>query len=231
MNDIYTAEEQKQEHIKSLGEKLGKLYHHLWQEVAWVYSKWNEYVELFGTKQSRIELINEASPKFFRIVQDSLWEDTILHISRLTDPPKSLGTKPNLTIRKLPELVEDEVLKARLEELIGEVMEKTEFCRDWRNRKLAHRDLNLVLKEGVKPLEPASRAKIKEALHSISSVLNAISSHYFDSTTGFDMGAGSVNGAISLLYVIDDGLKAGKERDERVQSGNYSMDDIQGRDL
>ena len=78
MSSQRTAEEVKQHHIEVMGEDLGSLYHALWNELAWLYSKWGEYVELFGTKLSRIDLVNRAAGLFFRIVQDSLWEDSLL---------------------------------------------------------------------------------------------------------------------------------------------------------
>jgi hypothetical protein len=85
-----TSDEAKIERIAKMGEELGELYDALWQQVAWLYQKWGEYVVLFGTKPSRVELLNLAAPKFFRIVQDTLWKDVLLHIARLTDP-ESLG--------------------------------------------------------------------------------------------------------------------------------------------
>ena len=162
-------------------------------------------------------------------MQDSLLEDALLHIARLTDPPKSAG-KENLTIRKLPYHIEEETLTEKVSKLIDVAVEKAEFCRDWRNRHIAHKDLSLAMSAGVKPLKPASRAKIKEALSSISDVLNAISNHYIDSTTRFE-GAGGLSGAVSLLYVLDDGLRAQEELNERRKAGNYSVEDYQARDL
>jgi hypothetical protein len=229
MSGHRTAEEVKQHHIDVMGHDLGSLYHALWNELAWLYSKWEEYVELFGTKPSRIELINRAAGHFFRIVQDSLWEDALLHIARLTDPPRSVG-KENLSIRKLPQLIVQEPLKKEVLVLINVAVEKAEFCRDWRNRHIAHKDLKLALSSGAEPLKPASRARVKEALGSISDVLNALSNHYMDSTTMFE-GVGNVDGAVSLLYVLDDGLRAKEERNERRKAGDYRADDYQARDL
>lgn len=139
MSGHRTADEVKRHHIEVMGDDLGSLYHALWNELAWLYSKWGEYVELFGTKPSRIDLVNKAAGHFFRIVQDSLWEDALLHIARLTDPPKSVG-KENLTIRQLPQLIVKEPLKKNVSALVDVAVEKAEFCRDWRNRHidLAH---------------------------------------------------------------------------------------------
>ncbi len=205
------------------------MYHALWNELAWLYTKWGEYVEIFGSKPSRIELVNEAAGQFFRIVQDVLWEDSLLHIARLTDSPKSAG-KDNLTIRRLPDLIDKEDVRKKVLKLIDVAVEKADFCRDWRNRHIAHKDLGLAMENGAQPLKPASRAKVKEALSSISDVLNAISKHYMDSTTMFE-GLGNWNGAVSLLYVLDDGLRSERERQARRKAGEYRSDDYQARDL
>lgn len=224
-----SAEEAKQHHIDQMGDALGSVYHALWNELAWLYAKWGEYVVLFGTKSSRVELLNQAAGFFFRIIQDSLWEDVLLHIARLTDSPKSAG-KENLTIRRVLNLIEDETTRKRIEELVNLSIEKANFCRDWRNRHIAHKDLNLALKNGAEPLEFASREKVKEALSAISDVLNAISNRYMDSTTEFE-GIGNVNNAESLLYVLEDGIRADEERRNRLQKGEYSADDYKRRSL
>lgn len=224
-----TAEESQREYIGLMGEHLGKLYHALWQEVAWLYMKWGEYESLYGTNPSRIDLMNKVAPLFFRIVQDSLWEETILHIARLTDSPKSMG-KENLSIQRLPILVGDERLKKTLEEKVEKAIENSGFCRDWRNRRIAHRDLKLAIEDGITPLKAASRKAIKDALSSIVDVLNAMSLHYKDSTTIFD-GPTGYGGGETLLYVIDDGLRLDEQRKARLHSGEYSEDDFKPRSI
>lgn len=229
MSSNQTAEEVRQQHLELLGEELGCLYHALWNETAWLYMNWGEYVEIFGTKPSRVELVNQVAGQFFRLVQDSLLEGTLLHIARLTDPPKSVG-KDNLTILRLPELIDEEDVRQNVALLIEDAVGKADFCRDWRNRRLAHKDLRLALESGAEPLKPASRAKVKEALASISDVLDAVSSHYMNSTTSFE-GVGARNGALSLLYTLDDGLQAEKAREERLRMGGSRVDDYKARDL
>jgi hypothetical protein len=228
MRNHKTAEEAKKEYIACMGEELGKVFHALWQEVAWLYAKWGEYVDLFGKKPSRIELMNRAAPRFFGIVQDSLWEGTILHIARLTDPPRT-GCKDNLTIQRLPELIHDTQLLGELSRLIELAIQSTEFCRDWRNRHIAHTDLHLAIEGGIDPLEPASRKSVNEALISLVNVLNAVSRHYQDSESSFDVPA--CDGGESLLYVIDDGLRAQEERRTRIEGGEYNKEDLAARDI
>jgi hypothetical protein len=131
-----------------MGEDLGRFYHALSNELAWLYLKWGEYEALFGTKPSRIDLINKAAGEFFRIIQDGLWEDALLHIARLTDSPRSVG-KDNLSIRGLPALIEKPELRQTVQELVDVALQKTGFARDWRNRHIAHKDLKLALCKGA----------------------------------------------------------------------------------
>lgn len=224
-----TADESKHEYVQLMGETLGKVFHALWQEVAWLYTNWGEYVALYGTKPSRIELMNQSAPRFFRVVQDSLWEETLMHIARLTDPPKTAG-KENLSIQRILVEVSDEALRQTLEAKIETAKSQSEFCRDWRNRRIAHLDLQLAIEEGINPLQPASRKAVKEALSAIADVLNAVTLHYDDSTTIFDVPNG-YGGGESLLYVIDDGLKMIQEREERIQSGDFKDFDFEPRDI
>jgi len=54
-----TADEALRDYVVVMGDTLGRQYHALWQELAWLYSKWAEYIELFGTKPSRLELLKQ----------------------------------------------------------------------------------------------------------------------------------------------------------------------------
>lgn len=226
---FHTAAESKQIHIDAMGQELGPLYDAMWQQVAWLHTKWGQYVELYGTKDSRLTLMNQAAPLFFRVVQDTLWEDVLLHIARLTDRLESMG-HPNLSLRRFSAAIDDDATKLTVETLIEEAIAASEFCRDWRNRHIAHRDLQLALDAAAKPLKDASRAKVKEAIKAIDAVLNAISHHYLDSTTSFGTG-GASSSARSLLYVLDDGIKADHARRERMKNGTSTREDFDSPDL
>ncbi len=219
-----TAAESKADHVAKMGDEVGPTYDALWQEVAWVHNKWKEYTELFGTSSSRIELLNNAAPSFFRTVQDALWEDVLLHIARLTDSPRSMG-KDNLSVRRLAQLVSNTPTGPTVDDLNSKALKATEFARDWRNRRLAHKDLDLALGQHVEPLAPASRAAVKEALAALSAVLNAVASHYLDSTTMFELGV-DAGGAVSVLHTLKAGLRHEEERRERIKRGDYRPEDL-----
>ena len=220
-----TADELQKRNIAKMGEALGKQYSALHQEVTILHLYWKEYTELFGTNQKRIDRLNQSASGFFRMLQDELLLTNVLHIARLTDPLRSAG-KSNLTVRNLPELVADATLKDRLAELLNIVDNKSAFCRDWRNRRFSHHDLDLAINEKAKPLEQANREQITVALKAIADVLNAIELHYFKGGTSFDAAVMS-NGAVTLLYLLGDGLKEKAARAERIKVGNVSSGDMQ----
>lgn len=219
-----SADEVRQEHLDRLGPRLGPLYHALYNDWAWLLVKWQEYVELFGTNARRVEVANEAAPLFFRIVQQTLEENILLHLVRLTDPPSSMG-KDNLTIRRLPDALEDKAVKAELQSKIDAALAATEFARDWRNRRLAHHDLALALDDGAHPIAPASRLKFRQAIDALHDVLRCLNVRVLNSDLANEVLTGG-DGAVALLYVIQDGLDAAAAREERIRSGQYVPDDF-----
>jgi hypothetical protein len=213
---------------EKMGEALGAQFDALWIEVVWLHRNWGEFVELFGSKPSRLELLNQTAPTFFRLIQDSLWEVTVLHIARLTDPAKSRG-RANLTIQNLPDLIDDATAKQAVTALIDLAVSQASFCRDWRNRHIAHRDLDLALNKAAAPLEFASRHRVSEALSAITKALNYLEGHYADSETYFE-GGPRIGNAVDLLHVVDDGLRAQQARSVRLERGEFTAEDC-ARDL
>jgi hypothetical protein len=111
-------------------------------------------------------LLNRAAPAFFRMIKDILWNDTLLHIARLTDSPK----RGHLTIQKLPKVVDDLATRKTVEALVKAAVNKCDFCRKPRNYVIAHTNLDLIINETN--LELGSRKQVNDALISIENVLN-----------------------------------------------------------
>jgi len=218
-------QESKQEFIEVMGSDLGQLFNLLAYECNLLHLKWSEYRELFGANPKRIELLNQAAPSFFFLLQGILWEDVLLCIARLFDPPKSGENKENITLLTLPEMIDSEI-QPRINSLLEDAKRLCKFSHDWRNRRIAHRDLNLALEETVKPLASASRQSVSAALESIDTVLNGVEFYYFnDRTTDYTF-MHSTRGAKALLYVLRDGLDARIARNQRQMSGNPLPEDI-----
>jgi hypothetical protein len=222
-----SAEQVKAEYLENLGPKLGPVFSELMNDLAWLQVKWAEYRELFGTTPERIELLNSATGLFFRILQDTLWEDALLHLCRLTDPA-TMGGKHNLTIQTLPELCDDPTLKGEVTQLVNDAIVTVSFARDWRNRRIGHRDLSVALGSATRPLAPGSRADVSKALTSIHLVLNHIHERLLNSTLA-DKVITPATGAEALLYVIRDGLEADAARRDRIRRGKFTQDDLRHR--
>lgn len=226
-----TAEQAKAKNIAAMGAELGELYSELWQQLTWLHRKWGEYVALYGTNAERLELLNSTAPAFFRTVQDCLWEDTLLHLTRITDSSRT-GGKDNLTIRRIPSMVPNPEYRAKAAELIAKAIDATSFARDWRNRRIAHRDLMLALGRPTEPLTAASRAHVKDALAALGEVLNFLSNQYLQSTTMFEFAAEpSAGGGSSMLYYLLAGRDAELQRRERLKNGTFTRQDLDHRNI
>jgi hypothetical protein len=72
--------------------------------------------------------------------------------------------------------------------------------------------------------------QVNEVLASFEAILNAISLHYSKTESRFGLGTRH-GGAVELIYLLDDGMKAQKARQERLTGGKQSRDDFEARDL
>lgn len=222
--ETQTTEEVKEDIIKKMGTDFGSLFHSLYNEITWLTFKWIEFKELFGSKESRFELMNKAAPFFFYTVQKTLWENLLLGVARITDPPESFKKK-NTTLQAIGQHLLDPTFRADFEKDLMEILDECKFCRDWRNRWIAHMDYELgVNRDSAKPLEPATRLKLRLTIEKIHSLYNKISLKYLGSTVAWQV-LTSDRGAISLLHKIEDGIRFDEEEHKRMLNGNWKPDD------
>lgn len=210
----------KKNMTKVLGIDFGSMLFALYNEIIWLTFQWIEFKELFGTKESRIELMNEVAPFFFFAIQKVLRENLMLGISKITDPVKSCG-KRNTTINAIPMFIKDNNFKNELEKDIKEILDYSSFCRDWRNRWIAHLDYELAThKQNAKPLELTTRQKLKFTIEKLQDFYHKIESKYFNSRTGFEF-LSSHNEVIFLLHAIENGQYFSKMKHEKKISGEW----------
>lgn len=209
-----------------LGEALGPIYTALVDEVIWIHAKWLEFRKLLAKSPERIDLLNESAGFFLCVVQDVLWDDVLLHLTRLTDPPKSAG-KENLTIRWLPTLIDDRQLACEVGRLVDVAVERCAFARDRRNRSLAHSDLRLALQSPqAQELAPASRETTGNALAAIAAVLNRIEGRYFDSEVAFGHFVAWLD-ADQLVYHLGVASHYEEGSRRRLQTGHPLPEDLE----
>ena len=202
----------REEKIAAMGEKLGEVHFLLWKDLTWLSFEWHQYVELFGTDPTRVDIMNSSAPRFFWSLDRVLWQDILLSLSRLADPPGT-GGKQNLTFHRLSRLTPNDGPRTELDTAINEYEKAVKFARDWRHALFAHRDLDHAMEPDANPLAEASRASVIAAIQSAAAVMNLIELHYQKSTTAYDAVIDPIGGAYDLLYYLDLGLQA-RESDQ-----------------
>jgi hypothetical protein len=202
----------RRRHVDALGEQMGPVFHALHDDFYWLQSKWQEYVELYG-KRETVQLLNAAAPSFAYLLDGVFWEDILLHLARLTDSEttgRGRGMKRNLTFNALPALCPDPSFRNELQQLVAAAVDASAYARDWRNRRLAHRDLPLAMGT-AKPLATSTRKDVDAALEALHRVLEAVYARYYDSTLRREV-ALSGRGAERLLSVLRDGVAVQRAR-------------------
>ena len=196
------------EHRAALERRMGpdftRLFLELDGECDWLRHKWAEFDELFGRGPEWVELLNRVASSFFYVINQVLFENIMLHLSRLTDPPESMG-RANLTVMTLSELVTEPPLKKRVEEMSSEARSNCQFARDWRNKRLAHTDLSAFRGELAVPLPKVTAESIKTALASLRAIFTAVEEHCGLPPTAF---AGDPWGARPLVYHLERAVQA-----------------------
>jgi hypothetical protein len=197
----------EQRYIDAMKPELGTMFYRLLSELGDLHLKWHEYVGLFGRDEETIGLLNRSAPAFFATVQDTLWENVLLHISRLTDGVIVSG-RETLTIERLPQLV-DSQCRPQVVAALNTARQKCAFARDWRNRHIGHRDLALATDGAAKPLQHASRQSVNDALEAIGAALNVVECWYrgSEAPSPYDFAMGGPGDALDLLRVIRRALK------------------------
>jgi hypothetical protein len=229
MSGSISAAQVRAGYIAAMGRELGELFSAASSELTWMHWRWRQHQTLFGEKQSRVDLLNEAAPFFFRMVHEVFFEDTLLAIARLVGPPESVG-KPNLTIQRFLGLLHADVrLQNEVSLLVEKAKASAQFALHWRNRRLAHRDLDLVLRRNqpllVPPLASVTPKQVDVSLSALRDVLNHIEMEYCNATTAY-ANSPTPGDAEALLYIIKHGLLRRGERRVRLSRGEPLDEDI-----
>jgi len=217
MDDTRTAEEVRAQCVAAMPAPLGKLYDDLRNQLAWIHLKWNDFRALYADSLDTIDLLNEAAPDFFHNLQRLMWEDVLLHLCRITDRSRIAG-KETLTVRRLEAAITETSLHQTVSSLAKDANQKAKFARDWRNRRLAHRELPTVTGQSSKPLAHASRQNVEEALSALRATMNAVSQHYLDSTTAYGHSIETLGGVAALLSRVRLGVEARRAKLERLRN-------------
>ena len=159
------------------GEEDGKYFDELFAEVGFALANWTmlEFIHELSDEESRA--FQRSGPGFFAMAQTSMFYDVIMTICRLTDPVQSGRKKANtnLSIQYLKVLGQEGDWPEHLTRLIGEATNSAKPIRRFRDKHLAHRDLQ-SLRSGKRYSVTAGQCG--EALEKIMLVLNELCRTY-----------------------------------------------------
>ena len=163
-----TSEETKQKYIDRLGEDFGGMLHGVEEEWSDVLHRYQEFMELFGTDERRVALLNALSPAFAHILQVELSDALILGLCRLTDEDTR-----SVSVCHLPGFICDNTdLRDEVERHVSIAQEHACAARVRRNKWIAHRD-----KE--RPAPTVTYGDIKSGLDAVHAALNAVTVGYW----------------------------------------------------
>ena len=182
----------KQEYKEKLGEEFGTVFYEIWNDWASGLVRLKEYRVLFSDQET-VKLLNAAGGAFMWDIQQILWQDLLLHVTRLTDPAK-MGRRENLSVQALPPFCERPELQAEYPELHATVqglvrmaITAAENPRDWRNRRISHTDRELAIDPEAESLAPTSLGQVQAALDAVHAVIQAIANGVLKHDIGNDV--------------------------------------------
>jgi hypothetical protein len=211
MAEHLTTEQARSKSTTAMPAPLGEIYHWLHDELAWLHIKWSNFCRLYAKDRERVDLLNAAAPTFFSELRQTLLEDVLLHLCRITDQPKS-GRHDHLTFKRIPAAIPDAALRAAIQPLVADTEHKTKFARDWRNRRLAHRELPAPHGQAAQPLPEATRQDVEDALTALRKVMNQIERHYLNESVLYEHSIEALGGVESLVKRLTSGLAAEKNK-------------------
>lgn len=163
---------------EGLAAEANSLFDTLWNEVVWLGDVWAQHYVLFQKSKDDHDLAYATAGGFFEVLRLVLAEYVCLGIGRLTDPSRTGGHK-NLSLLRLVEYLqeEDACRGAGLAALYGrEVEPRVRKIREYRNKWVAHRDLEHALEQRANGEGRAYGVyrDVSEALEAIQNFLNAV---------------------------------------------------------
>jgi hypothetical protein len=158
--------------------------------------KWQSYCRLFAHEET-VALLNRFAPLAGRLIQDCVFDDVIMGLVRLMDPPKTNNAE-NLTLYRLVDHLENSDIRKQFHLKLNNLKENAKNLRAYRNKRLAHNDLSTA---SVNLLPPVSRRTIKEVLTSVQDLVSQVRSHIGEPEKHFEP-VGIMGGAESLVAVF-----------------------------
>ena len=153
---------------KTMGPEFGSIYRGVMESWCVALLRHKEIQELFGESRDRT-ILNAVGGRFLVDVERVLWYDLLLWLCKLTDRAE-MGKHKNLSIRTLYDYCA-QPLQDRVCPLICAAKKSSQFARVWRDKHIAHSDLERYRNPTPEPLPPADAEMAKTALDDVACCL------------------------------------------------------------
>lgn len=188
--------------------ELNELFKVVNDEVTWLHTIWELFNQLYWSGAENFEIMDATAPQFFVILRTMMFEEMILIVNRLTDPPITLG-KANASLERLIEQVNKETHTALVISLQGKlasIRASSTMYRTWRNKRVSHNDLSIALeKEGTLPHIMRGEAQI--VVREIAEFMNEFSLAILDSSQAYVPFLAAHGDGVALMRYLKEAVK------------------------
>jgi hypothetical protein len=186
--------------MKGIPPEIGETFELQVLELSAIHAQWHQAMVLFGDPKT-VELLNATAPGFFRIVQDALFGNVILSLSRLLDPAATSG-KGNLTLDQLIQPIARTNSAALFDDVstrLAAAKADAKGLRTLRNKVIAHNSLN-EKQAGAQALFAAVTPNLIDSIISqLCGIMSRIQVHYTGVELCFEMTRNYPGGAEMLI--------------------------------
>jgi hypothetical protein len=142
---------------RSASNELRATFLHLREHCIWIQTCFNTFNDLFETGDARHQLMDRTAPLFFHELNRILYENYILQVCKLSDPPHSMvpvkingkterEKRYNLTVAHVNELLAAEgLLTSAIETATAGIVRYRSLIEAARNRTIGHADKETAL--------------------------------------------------------------------------------------
>ncbi len=203
-------------------DEFAEIYQGLSKELVHLHSRWKIFRQLYSTSEEQINFLREVAPGFFGLIQHSLRDDILLRISRLTDPATYKNKHERLSLEQLSKHLGRTVDSEFSSGVTASIEAIKSHCdsirRDWRDRRIAHADLEDALHPTLKSFPEDEGKQIDEALEMIGDLLNQIAQHYGQPFVPYDTVyiEGDAEHVVTLLKYAVDAYK--RDMEQKIKS-------------
>jgi len=165
--------------------------------------RWKIYCQLFDSGNENIALLNSSGREVFKLFQQLVLDDTILALSRLTDPPSSGKDKDNANIKHILDLAGGSLSSSASTELnttLARLEVHVQNLRVHRDKALAHSDVKHELQ--VEVLPPITYDELESAMRECRTLMSKLGSELFKQTSCYDVIVPFGSGGNDLLALL-----------------------------